>query len=78
MTKFKHRDAEQQPVEHRTDDQEGAASNLIFGLLLVSLIGLGTGIYFYLNSQSRVPGLEPNVTNPIPSPLPSPNQPPEV
>ncbi|MDX2239823.1 MAG: hypothetical protein NW224_03975 [Leptolyngbyaceae cyanobacterium bins.302] len=61
-------------AERRAYEEESAASGIIFGLLLASLVGLGLGTYFFLNGQNRAPQVEPNVTNPVPSP----SQPPEV
>lgn len=59
-------------IDRRVAEDEGAASGIIFGLLLASLVGLGLGTYFFLNEQNRTPRVIPNVTVPVPSPSQSP------
>lgn len=59
-------------ARQRAAEEEGAASGVIFGILLASLASLALGTYFYLNGQNRTPPIAPNSANPSPAPVQSP------
>lgn len=61
-------------VEERVRAREGesAASGLFVGIILTALVGLGFGLFYFLNNESNTPN--PNVVPNIVNPQASPNQ----
>ena len=57
----------------RTREGESAANGLFVGMILTALVGLGFGLFYFLNYKPEAPVVVPNVTAPQASP--SPNQP---
>lgn len=60
-------------VEERVRSREGesAANGLFVGIILTALVGLGFGLFYFLNYESRTPVVVPNVIKPEASPSPT-------